>query len=70
MTMRFDPAPDLPAVAPLDVDFCDVIHWFDVGLTDVDTPHWLIHLPAPAAVAPPELAAIPRAAVRELAEAA
>jgi hypothetical protein len=70
MTMRIDPAPDRPAVAPLDVENCDVIHWFDVGLTDVDTPHWLIHSPAPAAAAPPELATIPRAAVPGLAEAA
>jgi hypothetical protein len=39
-----------------DRDMCDVLHWFDIGLVDVDTPHWLplgSHEDQPAPIARP-----------------
>ena len=41
MYIQIAPPTPLPTVAAEIRDNCDVPHWFDVGLVDVDTPHWL-----------------------------
>ena len=50
----------LPAVDPLVIDSCDVPHWFDAGLTDVDCPHWLTGAYARDAGAGADVARLPR----------
>jgi hypothetical protein len=41
MQMQFESETAVPTIEVSDRDTCDVLHWFDVGLVDVDTPHWL-----------------------------
>ena len=42
---------DLPFSAA-DAHECDVPHWFDAGLPDVDTPHWPAAPPATVVTLP------------------